>query len=263
MSQGDELLAFRSTEPDADPSSTVLLEARGLFAGYGDLAAVRNVDLVLRRGEIAAVFGPNGAGKTTLLLTLAGALRPLAGTVLWQGQVTTASLHHRVRSGMAFVPEARSVISGLTTLDNLRLGRGSVDDALDFFPQLRPLLGRRAGLLSGGEQQMLTLARAVASRPDALLVDELSLGLSPIIVDRLLDALRSAANGLGLAVLLVEQQARRAMRIADRWLLLRQGTVAATGDAASGIEELESIYLARALRIISPTTNEPTTNTGG
>jgi branched-chain amino acid transport system ATP-binding protein len=241
------VLDFRSTEPNADHSSTPLLEARGLCAGYGDLAAVRNVDLVLHRGEIAAVFGPNGAGKTTLLMTLAGALRPLSGVVLWKGNGTTAPLHKRVRSGMAFVPEERSVISGLTTLDNLRLGLGSVDEALQFFPQLTPLLGRRAGLLSGGEQQMLTLARAVASRPAALLVDELSLGLAPIIVDRLLDALRSAANEFGLAVLLVEQQARRAMRIADRWLLLRQGAVVATGEAANGIEELEGMYLARAV----------------
>jgi branched-chain amino acid transport system ATP-binding protein len=202
---------------------------------------------VLHRGEIAAVFGPNGAGKTTLLMTLAGALRPLRGAVMWQGNGTTAPLHKRVRAGMAFVPEERSVISSLTTLDNLRLGRGSVDGALQFFPQLTPLLGRRAGLLSGGEQQMLTLARAIASRPAALLVDELSLGLAPIIVDRLLDALRSAANELGLAVLLVEQQARRAMRIADRWLLLRQGAVVAAGEAAGGIEELEVMYLARAL----------------
>jgi branched-chain amino acid transport system ATP-binding protein len=237
---------FTSTEASADPSAHPLLEARGLSAGYGDLAAVRNVDLALHRGEIAAVLGPNGAGKTTLLMTLAGALRPLGGTVLWEGRATTASLHKRVRSGMAFVPEERSVISGLTTLDNLRLGRGSVDDALEFFPQLAPLLNRRAGLLSGGEQQMLTLARAIASRPAALLVDELSLGLAPIIVDRLLDTLRSAASELGLAVLLVEQQARRAMRIADRWLLLRQGTVVASGDAAAGMEELESMYLARA-----------------
>jgi branched-chain amino acid transport system ATP-binding protein len=241
------VLDSTSTETSAGFSTTPLLEARGLSAGYGDLAAVRNVNLVLHRGEIAAVFGPNGAGKTTLLMTLAGALRPLGGTVLWHGESTSASLHQRVRSGMAFVPEQRSVITGLSTLDNLRLGRGSVDDALAFFPSLKPLLSRRAGLLSGGEQQMLTLARAVASRPEALLVDELSLGLAPIIVDRLLDSLRTAANELGLGVLLIEQQARRAMRVADRWLLLRQGTVVAEGDAVSGIEELEGIYLARAL----------------
>ena len=225
---------------------SVVLEARGLSAGYGDLAAVRDLDLALHTGEIIAIFGPNGAGKTTTLLTLAGALPPLKGDVLWRGQRTTRPLHRRVRDGMGFVPEERSVVSSLSTLDNLRLGLGSVDDALSLFPQLEPLLNRPAGLLSGGEQQMLTLGRALASRPTALLVDELSLGLAPVVVEHLLDTLRATADQLGMAVLVVEQQARRAMRIADRWHLFRQGAVIASGDASSGIEALEAAYLAGA-----------------
>ena len=172
---------------------SVALEARGLSAGYGDLAAVRDLDLALHTGEIIAIFGPNGAGKTTTLLTLAGALPPLKGDVLWRGQRTTRPLHRRVRDGMGFVPEERSVVSSLSTLDNLRLGLGTVEDALRLFPQLEPLLNRPAGLLSGGEQQMLTLGRALALLPAALLVDELSLGLAPVVVEHLLDTLR--ANG--------------------------------------------------------------------
>jgi branched-chain amino acid transport system ATP-binding protein len=145
---------------------------------------------------------------------------------------------------LAYVPEARSVISGLSTRDNLRLGRGGVAAALSYFPELEPLLGRRAGLLSGGEQQMLTLARALASKPSALLVDELSLGLAPMAVERLLAAIRTAADTEGLAVLLVEQQARRAMSAADRWYLLRNGCVDASGDASDGMTALEAAYLA-------------------
>jgi branched-chain amino acid transport system ATP-binding protein len=128
--------------------------------------------------------------------------------------------------------------------DNLRLGRGGVQPALDYFPELEPLLARRAGLLSGGEQQMLTLARALASKPSALLVDELSLGLAPMAVERLLSAVRQAADHEGLAVLLVEQQARRALSAADRWYLLRNGSVDTCGDASGGLSALEAAYLA-------------------
>jgi branched-chain amino acid transport system ATP-binding protein len=223
-----------------------LLEARDLTAGYGDLAAVRGVDIRVCPGEVIALFGPNGAGKTTTLLTMAGELPPLGGEVRWLGAPTRAPLHHRVRQGMAFVPEERSVVAGLTTRDNLLLGRGGVAGALAIFPELGSLLARRAGLLSGGEQQMLTLARSLAMRPKLLLADELSLGLAPLIVKRLLETIRSAADERGVGVLLVEQQARRALTVADRWYLLRSGEIVATGDRDSDWSEVEQAYLAGA-----------------
>ena len=220
-----------------------LLEARELTAGYGDLAAVRGVDLHVNPGEVIALFGPNGAGKTTTLLTLAGELPPLGGEVRFLGSPTRAPLHQRVRQGMAFVPEERSVVASLSTRDNLLLGRGGVDGALAIFPELEPLLGRRAGLLSGGEQQMLTVGRSLALRPKLLLADELSLGLAPLVVNRLLETIRRVADERGIGVLLVEQQAKRALTVADRWYLLRNGVIAATGDRDSDWSDVERAYL--------------------
>jgi branched-chain amino acid transport system ATP-binding protein len=215
--------------------SSIVLEARGLTAGYGEAPCVRDVDLKVQEGEIVALLGPNGAGKTTTLLAVAGALAPMGGEIRWMGCATRAPLHRRVRQGMSFVPEGKSVLMGLSVRDNLLLGRGRVEPALDLFPELGPLLNRRAGLLSGGEQQMLTLGRALAARPAALLVDELSLGLAPILVIRLIEAL-----------LLVEQQARRVVAVADRWYLLRNGRMAAEGDATAG-SLLEQSYLSDGL----------------
>ncbi|MEV4137223.1 ATP-binding cassette domain-containing protein [Dactylosporangium sp. NPDC049742] len=220
-----------------------VLELRGLSAGYDDLAVVRDVDLKVMRGEIVALLGANGTGKSTTILTAAGELPPIGGEVLWRGTATTAPLHVRARMGMSFVPEERSVLMSMSVRDNLLLGSGRIERATELFPELRPLLATRAGLLSGGEQQMLSLARALAANPVALLLDELSLGLAPLVVDRLFAALRQAADRDGVAVLLVEQQARRAMAVADRWYLLRRGAVAATGNAADGIAAVESLYL--------------------
>src|SRR5579859_6270743 len=227
----------------ADTGSPIL-QVEGLYAGYGDLAAVRDLNLVVHAGEIVALLGPNGAGKTTTLLTLAGAIPSLGGKVMWNGKATSASLHRRVRSGMGFIPEERSVISKLTVRENLRLGRGSVNDAVRYFPQLEPLLRRSAGLLSGGEQQMLTLARCLASKPSLMLVDELSLGLAPIVVKSLLSALRSAATETGTAVLMVEQQVQRALSVADRWYLLRHGSLVGSGEADEhAVTKLAAAYL--------------------
>jgi branched-chain amino acid transport system ATP-binding protein len=222
-------------------SDVPVLEVSGLSAGYGDLAAVRDVSLELRQGEVVALFGPNGAGKTSTLLATVGVLSPFGGEILWRGKPTRAPLHKLARSGLAFVPEERSIIRGLSVRDNLRLGSGPVDAALEIFPELSPLLRRQAGLLSGGEQQMLTLGRALAGQPAALLVDELSLGLAPLVVERLMRALRQAADERGVAVLLVEQQARRALALADRWYLLNRGCIVQAGRGAEGFE---AAYLA-------------------
>jgi branched-chain amino acid transport system ATP-binding protein len=216
-----------------------VLRVTDLVAGYGDLAAVRGVNLELYAGEVVALLGPNGAGKTTTLLTLAGELPKIAGEVRYMGQPFKGPLHQRVRRGLGFVPEKRSVFMGLSVADNLRIG-GHAARVLDLFPELKPLLDRRAGLLSGGEQQMLTLGRALAMKPKMLLVDELSIGLAPLIVDRLFEALVATAHEDGTAVLLVEQQARRALLVADRWYLLRRGVLAATGDTSESDAVWES-----------------------
>jgi branched-chain amino acid transport system ATP-binding protein len=222
-----------------------VLEVRGLTTGYGQLVAVSEVSLTLEAGELVALFGPNGAGKSTTLLATVGALPRRGGQVRWLGAPAPRTVHAMARAGLAFVPEQRSIISSLSTRNNLRLGRGTVDAALSYFPELAEHLDRPAGLLSGGQQQILMLARALAARPRALLVDELSLGLAPAVVNRLLDALRRAADEEGLAVLLVEQQMRRAMTVADRWYLLAGGAmVAAGGRDEAGIAELERAYLA-------------------
>jgi branched-chain amino acid transport system ATP-binding protein len=219
-----------------------VLVVRDLSAGYGDLMAIRGVSFEVRPGEIVAMFGANGAGKTTTLLATVGELPRAKGEVIYRGAKATSRLHKLACIGLAFVPEAPSVISGLSTLDNLRIGRGSVELALDYFPELRPLLNRRAGLLSGGEQQILAMARALAGQPDVLLVDEFSLGLAPLIVERLMSALRTIADSTGVGVILVEQQARRALSVADTWYLLRSGEVVDHGDA-SDAADLDAAYL--------------------
>jgi branched-chain amino acid transport system ATP-binding protein len=221
-----------------------ILEADDITAGYGDLPAIRRVSLTISPGEVVALFGSNGAGKSTTMLALAGVLPCMRGRRLWQGSPTTSSLSRLARDGLLLVPEGRSVITGLSAWDNLRIGRGNPDKALELFPELQFLLRRPAGLLSGGEQQMLVLARALAGNPRALLVDELSLGLAPLVVERLFAALRNAADDDGVAVLLVEQQARRALAIADRWYLLAGGEVIDRGDKTAAADALEVAYLA-------------------
>lgn len=229
-------------------STGPLLECRGLAAGYGAVAVVRDLDLRVEPGEVVALIGPNGAGKTTTLLTLAGELPAIAGEVVFRGAVTRAPLHRRARQGMGFVTEERSVFMALTAEENLRVAGVSRADATDLFPELEPLMGRTAGLLSGGEQQMLTLARAVARTPKLLLVDELSLGLAPVIVRRLLQTVRRVATERSTGILLVEQHVRQALRVADRVYVMQRGRIAisGTGEEVHGrIDEIEATYLSR------------------
>ncbi|TMK61333.1 MAG: ABC transporter ATP-binding protein [Actinobacteria bacterium] len=227
---------------------TRLLEARGLNAGYDQVAVVRDLDLYVDAGEVVALLGPNGAGKTTTLLTLSGDLPALSGDVMFKGAPTKAPLHRRARQGLAFVTEERSVFMRLSTAENLRVGRGEMSRALELFPELASRLKVPAGLLSGGEQQMLTLARALSRDTDLLLADELSLGLAPLAVQRLLRAVRLAADR-GVGVLLVEQHIRHALEIADRAYVMRRGRVEMSGTAGElrdRLRDIEASYLSSA-----------------
>jgi sulfate-transporting ATPase len=217
-----------------------VLDTHDLSAGYGDLPAVRDIMLHVDAGEIVALLGANGAGKTTTLLALAGELPLLEGEVVLFGSPTHAPLHQRAREGVGFVPEERAIFSSLTARANLRLGRGGVAGAVEHFPELEPLLSKQAGLLSGGEQQILGLARALAARPRLLLVDELSLGLAPMVVRRLLDAIRRGADE-GMAVVLVEQHVRHALAVADRCYVLHRGGIVLHRDASDAIEHLADV----------------------
>jgi branched-chain amino acid transport system ATP-binding protein len=227
-------------------TSSPVLQAKHVCAGYGAVEVVKDLDLVVHSGEVVALLGVNGAGKTTIVRALSGQLKPSGGEVWFRGRPTTAPLHKRVSDGMRLITEERSVFMGLTTAENLRLGGQRREDCLQLFPELERLLHLRAGLLSGGEQQILTLARALAARPSVLLADELSLGLAPLVCVRLLSALRSAADA-GAGVLLVEQRVRDALEVADRVYVISNGQIAISGSAseiAGRIEEIESTYLA-------------------
>ncbi|MEU1167326.1 ABC transporter ATP-binding protein [Streptomyces sp. NPDC005921] len=223
-----------------------LIETRAVSAGYGTRPVLRDLDLEVRPGEVVALLGPNGAGKTTTLRVLAGELAPMSGELRWLGAPGRAPLHRRAREGLAYVGE-RAVFSGLDTTDNLRVGRVRTDQALSLFPELEKRLRIGAGMLSGGEQQMLALARALGRAPRLLLADELSLGLAPLVVDRLLRVVREAADQ-GLGALLVEQHVRKVLGIADRVYVLRRGRVEMAGTPAelrADLDALESSYLTK------------------
>jgi branched-chain amino acid transport system ATP-binding protein len=223
---------------------TPLLDVSGLSVGYGDLPVVEDLDLHVEAGEVVALLGANGAGKSTTILALAGAL-PAHGEVRFDGAPLRGPVHRRARLGIAVIPEGRSIFMGLSTERNLQLGPGPIEAALDLFPELRPLLARRAGMLSGGEQQILGLARALASQPRLLIVDELSLGLAPKVVQRLLRALRSAAER-GTGVLLVEQHARQALAVTDRGYVMSRGRCDLSGTGAEllgRLGDIERTYL--------------------
>ncbi|MEZ5218016.1 MAG: ABC transporter ATP-binding protein [Ilumatobacteraceae bacterium] len=230
---------------------SAVLEIDGLSTGYSGVPVVRDLRLDVAAGEIVALLGPNGAGKTTTLLTVSGMLPILSGDIQVLGRSVRGRRPHRIaRDGVAHVAEDRSVFAQLTVAENLRLGASKgaadLDHALQYFPSLEALMGRRAGLLSGGEQQMLAMARALTVSPKLLMVDEMSLGLAPIIVEQLLPVLRAIADDTGAGVLLVEQHVHLALEVADRAYVLNHGTVVAEGrasDLAGDAELLQRSYL--------------------
>ncbi len=228
-----------------------LLRITDLSTGYNGVPVVRGLNVHVEEGEVVALLGPNGAGKTTTLLTVSGMNPIMSGDIEILGRsVKGRKPHHIAREGLAHVPEDRSLFFQLTVRENLRLkarrGSAALDEALGYFPALAALMDRRAGLLSGGEQQMLAVARALTVRPKLLMVDEMSLGLAPIIVERLLPVLREIASKTGTGILLVEQHVHLALEVADRAYVLSHGNLVLEGAAAHLRENahlLESSYL--------------------
>jgi branched-chain amino acid transport system ATP-binding protein len=228
-----------------------LLACRGLAAGYGTVNIVRPIDLEIEAGSVHAILGPNGSGKTTLLLTLAGLLPGQQGSVSVDGKVLRNGRAAAARrAGVVLVPDDRSLFGSLTVRENLQVAirrRGqNPDDVVELFPALRSRWKVAAGMLSGGEQQMLAVARALVQRPRVLLIDEMSMGLAPIVVEQLLPIVRRIADDTGTAVLLVEQHIGLALEVADHALVLVHGEVALRGsarDLADHPASLEAAYL--------------------
>jgi branched-chain amino acid transport system ATP-binding protein len=225
---------------------TALLATEGLVAGYGDVTVIRDVDLEVGAGEVVALLGPNGAGKTTTILTLAGEIRPTSGRVRCRGlDETNMPTHLRARAGLAIVTAEKAVFTRMTVAENIRVFRTSTEAVVALFPELRDHLERRVALLSGGQQQMLALGLALSREPSVILADELSLGLAPMLVDRLFEVLRQAADR-GAGVLLVEQYVHKAMSIADRVYVMDRGRISIAGTAeelAKRVDEIQSSYL--------------------
>jgi branched-chain amino acid transport system ATP-binding protein len=228
-----------------------LLECRSLTAGHGRVAAIRNVEVTVEAGRVMAIVGPNGAGKTTLLATIAGLLPPLEGTMVMDGTALKAGQPAAAnRAGVVLVPDDRALFTTLTTAQNIELARKRSSRParamLEHFPALEARWKVKAGQLSGGEQQMLAMARALIQDPKVLLVDEMSMGLAPIIIETLLPIVRRVADEDGAAVVLVEQHVALALEVADDVMVLSHGEVVLQAPAsklAGRPDILEAAYL--------------------
>ena len=232
-----------------------MLEIKDLEVYYGMIQAIKGISFEVNEGEVIALIGANGAGKTTILHTISGLIAPKKGSITFEGQeITKVSAHKIVENGLAQVPEGRRVFPSLSVLQNLKLGaytrkdKKEIDDTLKMiyerFPRLEERKGQRAGTLSGGEQQMLAMGRALMSRPRIILMDEPSMGLSPIFVNEIFDIIREVSES-GTTVLLVEQNAKKALSIADRAYVLETGSITMDGKAEDLLndEAVQKAYL--------------------
>ena len=233
-----------------------MLDVANLSVSYGTIRAVRGISLTVGNGELVSLLGANGAGKSSTIKCIAGALKAAGGTITLDGRdITTESPEQVVRAGLATVPETRDVFPDLTVAENLMLGayihrrdaagnRENLDRLHGLFPRLAERSNQAAGTLSGGEQQMLVIARALMSRPTVLLLDEPSLGLAPAIVERIFEMIETLKRS-GLTILLVEQNVNQALAVADRAYVMRLGTVVASGTAAElrSASDLSAHYL--------------------
>ena len=234
---------------------TVLLSLSGVTAFYGAIQALRGIDLTVEQGEIVTLIGANGAGKSTLMMTICGNPQARTGHIIHDGQdITQWPTHEIMRRGIAQAPEGRRIFSRMTVYENLLMGAevagrsgigGLLEQVFTLFPRLKERIGQRGGTLSGGEQQMLAIGRALMSRPTLLLLDEPSLGLAPLVVRQIFGAIRELNRKTGLTVLLVEQNAYQALRLAHRGYVLVNGsiTMAGTGAELLARPEIRAAYL--------------------
>ena len=232
-----------------------LLKLSGVHTHYGHIHALKGLDLEVATGEVVTLIGANGAGKSTLMMTLFGAPRASAGRIVFEGEdITRLSPHEVSRRGIALVPEGRRIFPRMTVIENLQMGTAHADPAnyaadtarvFAMFPILEERQAQRAGTLSGGEQQMLAIGRALMSRPKLLLLDEPSLGLAPIYIRRVFEIIRELNRDYGMTILLVEQNAHHALRVAHRGYVLQHGEVVLSGSGAELLAspEVRAAYL--------------------
>ncbi|MGP0032659.1 MAG: ABC transporter ATP-binding protein [Acidimicrobiales bacterium] len=235
---------------DAPTNVAPVLECEGLDVGYGKLTVARDITFTLRPRKVLTILGPNGAGKTTLLMTLAGFLPPRAGGITLNGEpVKGASPRRTNQAGMILIPDFRALFTELTPIQNLKLAapRGAdLDPVLELFPALQRRQKLRVGDLSGGEQQMLAIARALVQSPKLLLIDEMSMGLAPVAVESLMPVIRRVADEHGAAVIMVEQHVQLALEVADEAMVMVHGKVVLSGSAdtyRNDTSAVESAYM--------------------
>jgi branched-chain amino acid transport system ATP-binding protein len=243
------------TEIAPVPSTAPLLAIRNVTTMYGNIVALRGVDLDVHRGEIVTLIGANGAGKSTLMMTIFGNPRASGGQILFEGRdITHMPTHEIARMDIAQSPEGRRIFSRMTVMENLQMGAAVIGGAhfeedlervFTMFPRIKQRIGQRGGTLSGGEQQMLAIARALMSRPRLLLLDEPSLGLAPLIVKQIFDIIADLNERTGLTVLLVEQNAFHALRLADRGYVMVNGAITMSGTGRELLDrpEIRAAYL--------------------